>query len=227
MRNVVSAVEVVVDKYFPVAVDVVRPAVKVVQFAHAQRRHSLDQPAKKILEWESLRIQIHEDKLFPGFRLHRDQPVLPALKIFHAVEFRHALQGPIQTVVPAMIGTMQNGRLPARLSHHRRGMMAAYVVKAAQHSVIAADHHNWLPGDAGSHKLARFFHLLHASYHLPGLAENGLGLELRDSGVHVPGRGNGGSIRQRSLVVVLRQDFSHRHVPVVHAPIALCSTSRN
>ena len=38
---------------------------------------------------------------------------------------------------------------------------------------------------------------------------------------------DGGGIRQGSLVVVAGQNFRYRHMPVVHAPIALFSTSRN
>src|SRR6185312_14535333 len=87
--------------------------------------------------------------------------------------------------------------------------------------------HNRFAGNAGGHELARLLHLLGPSHHLPSLAENGLALKLRDARVHIPRRGDGRSIGQRGLIVVLRKNIANRHVPVVHAPIALFSTSRN
>src|SRR5713226_2484809 len=122
---------------------------------------------------------------------------------------------------------MQDGSLAARLGHDRRGMMTADVVEAAQNAVIAANDDDRFARNVGRDKLARLVHLLHPSHHLPGLAENGLGLKLRDSRVHIPGRGDGRGVRQRGLIVVARKNFWYRHVPIVHAPIALFSTSRN
>ena len=47
MRNVIAAVEIVIDEDFPVAMNVVGPAVEVVEFADAERRDALDQAAEK------------------------------------------------------------------------------------------------------------------------------------------------------------------------------------
>ncbi len=59
MRHVISAVKIIIHENFPVAGDVVGAAVEVVQFADAQRRHALHQPAKKSLQRRRLRIEIH------------------------------------------------------------------------------------------------------------------------------------------------------------------------
>jgi hypothetical protein len=50
MRDVVAAVEVVIDEDFPVAIDVVSAAVEIVQFADAERGDALDEAAEKFGE---------------------------------------------------------------------------------------------------------------------------------------------------------------------------------
>src|ERR1700687_2300195 len=122
---------------------------------------------------------------------------------------------------------MKNGSLSTRLGDDGCGMVTAHVIETPQNAVIAAHHDDGFAGNAGRDKLARLLHLLHPSHHLPGLAENSLGLKVGDSRVHIPGRGDGRRVRQGSLVVVARENFRYRHMPVVHAPIALFSTSRN
>src|SRR6185312_8569051 len=194
MRNVVSAVEVVIHKDFPVAVYVISAAVEVVQLADAERRHALDQAAEEAVERRSLWVQIYEYEFLPGFRLHRNQTILLALKILYTVEFGHALQRTIQPVIPAVMRAMQDGSLPARLCDHGCGVMTADVIKAAQNAVISAHHDDRFAGNAGGDELARLFHLLRPSHHLPGLAEHGLRLQFGKSRVHIPRRGNRRSI---------------------------------
>src|SRR5580658_1428769 len=50
MRDVVAAVEVVIDKHFPVAMNVEGSAVEVVQLADAEGRNALDETAEKFGE---------------------------------------------------------------------------------------------------------------------------------------------------------------------------------
>src|SRR5579862_7320744 len=227
MRNVISAVEIIIDKHLPVAVDFISAAVKVVELAHPERRHAFDQAAEEVVQRGSLRVEIYEYKLLPGFRLHREQAVSLTLKIFDAVEFWHAFQRAIQAIVPAVVRTMQERSLAAGLGDDRRGMMTAYVVEAAQNSVMASHHNNRFAGDAGCDKLARLFHLLDPSHHLPGPAENGLSLKRRDSGVDIPRRRDRGGILQWCFVVVLSENLRNRLVRGLHAPIARFRTSRN
>src|SRR6266478_5940552 len=135
MRNVVTAVEVVVDKHFPVAMDVVSAPVKVAQFADAEGRDALDETAKKFGERRRLVVQVDEDEALPGFDPDRDEAVLRKIKILDAFELRHPLQGAIEAVVPAVVRTMQQRSLAAGLSYDGSGMVAADIVEAAQNAV--------------------------------------------------------------------------------------------
>ena len=47
MRHVIPAVKIVIDKYFPVTVDVICLTAKVVQLAQSERSYALHQSAKK------------------------------------------------------------------------------------------------------------------------------------------------------------------------------------
>src|ERR1700678_3685409 len=111
----VAAVKVVIDKYFPVAVDVESAAIEIMKLADAERRHALYQPAQKLAQGPSLRIEIHEDKNLPSFDSDRNKAILCAVEIPHTIELRHAFQGAVQSVLPAMVRTLQNGRLTAGL----------------------------------------------------------------------------------------------------------------
>ena len=123
MRDVVAAVEVVIDEHFPVAVDVVGAAVEVMEFADAERGHAFDQPAEKFGERDRLVVEVDEDEALPGFDPNGDQAILCAVEILHAFELGHAFQGTVEAVVPSVIGTMQQS-MPCRragLLPRRRG----------------------------------------------------------------------------------------------------------
>ena len=51
MRDMIATVEIIIDKNFPVAMDVEGPAVEVVKFADAKRRNALDQTSEEFGEW--------------------------------------------------------------------------------------------------------------------------------------------------------------------------------
>src|SRR5579871_3410532 len=118
MRNVIAAIEVVVDEHLPVAMNVVGAAIEIVQLADAQRRDSLDQASEKFRQRPGMAVEIDEDKTFPGFDANRYQPVLPAIEILHAFELRHAFQGAIESIIPSVIRTMQQRRHSAGLRNH-------------------------------------------------------------------------------------------------------------
>jgi hypothetical protein len=71
MGNVIPAVEIIVDEHLPVAMNLVHPAIEVMQLAHAEGRHSLDESAKEVLQRRSVRVEIHEHELFPYLGFHR------------------------------------------------------------------------------------------------------------------------------------------------------------
>src|ERR1035437_462637 len=142
----ISAIQVVIDVDLPVAVNVIGPAVEVVQLADAQRHNALDQTAEKLLQGRSLGIEVHEHKALPGFNADWNQAVLTAIKVLHAIELRHAFERSIQTVFPTVVRTLQNLRVAAGLGHDCRGMMPAHVVESAQRAVASANDNDGLSG---------------------------------------------------------------------------------
>src|ERR1700682_4305138 len=107
MRNVISAIEIIVDEDLPVAMDVVGGAVEEVQLADSERRDAFDQASEEFLKRRSLWVEIYKDKTFPYLNAHRNQTVLSPLKVLDPLELRHAFQGSIQAVVPAVVRTTQ------------------------------------------------------------------------------------------------------------------------
>jgi predicted amino acid racemase len=90
MRNVVTAVEKIVDKHLPVAMDVVGSPVKVVELADAERSDALNEAAEKFGERLRVIVQINEDKAFPGFHSDRNEALFRAIEILNSFELGHA-----------------------------------------------------------------------------------------------------------------------------------------
>src|SRR5712692_4606359 len=252
MRNVISAVEVIIDEHLPVAMNVVHPTIKMMQLTDAQGRDTLHQSSEKLRQGHGLSVQIHEYEFLPRLSLHRHQAILLPFEIFHSIELRHSLQRSVQTIVPAVIRTMQDRSLPAGFRNHCSRVMTAHVEERPQHPIVDAHHHDGLSGHVRGHELSGLLHLLHPADHLPGLAENRPSFEFRNARVHIPRSRNSRSFRQGCILVVNRQYLPHRNshahlvrpysagvrappdasqLPVPHprrsAPIALFSTSRN
>src|SRR5580692_7104157 len=202
MRHVISAVEKIIDKHLPVAMNVVDVRGEVMQLAHAERSNSLHQPAKKITQRNRFRVEIHEHELFPSLSLHRDQAILLALKILYAVELRHSFQRTIQSIVPTVIRTMQNGSLSARFSNHGGRVVTAHIVEAPQYTIVPADDDDRLSGDTGGDELAGLLNLLTPPYQLPRLAEDCVVFELSNARIHIPGRRDGRCLREVRVRVV-------------------------
>src|SRR5258708_6791649 len=158
MRDVVAAVEVIVDEDFPVAIDVVSPAVEVIQLADAKRSNSLDQAAEEFREWSGVVVEIDEDEALPGFNPNRNEAVLRAVEILDALEFGHALQRTIEPIIPAVIRTMQERGLAAGFGLHGSCVMAADIEEGTQNAVVAADPDDGVPGYPGAHELPWGFH---------------------------------------------------------------------
>src|SRR5581483_11640870 len=133
MRDVVSAVQVIVNEHLPITRDIVCPRREISEVCESERSNSPDQTAQKVRERFRPRIEVNEYEVLPGLHPDRYQPVGAALEVLHSVEFRHALQRTIQPVIPAVIRAPQNLCLAAWLSHDGRGMMSTYVIERAQH----------------------------------------------------------------------------------------------
>src|ERR1019366_10789483 len=99
MWHMISAIQIVIDKHLPVAVDIVRFTREVMQLAQSERRNSFYQPAQKLGERRGMRVQIDENKLLPRVHLHRNQSIILAVEILYAFEIRHAFERAIQPVV--------------------------------------------------------------------------------------------------------------------------------
>ena len=140
-----------------------------------ERGHALDQAAEKFVRAARLVVEVDEDEALPGFDSNGDKAVLRAIEIFDPFELGHALEGAIETVVPAVIRTMQEGSLAAGFGHDGGGVMTADIVESAQSAVTAADNDDRLTGNEGSHELAGRLHLFSAGHQLPGFAEHAVG----------------------------------------------------
>src|SRR5215469_3658768 len=108
MRYVVSAVEIVVDEDFPIAMNIVSAAIEVMQLVDAERSDARHDAAKEFMQRGRVRIEIDKDETLPGFNPDRQQAVVRALEVLHALEFRHAFQRSVEAVFPAVIGTLQD-----------------------------------------------------------------------------------------------------------------------
>jgi hypothetical protein len=85
---------------------------------------------------------------------------------------------------------MQEGGLSTGLSNDSGGVMAADIEEGAQNAVIPANYDHRFPSDSSSDELAGGFQLIGVRDELPGFAEYRYALEVGDSGIDVPGRGN-------------------------------------
>src|SRR6266478_12499 len=210
MRDVIAAIEVVVDVDLPVAGDVVFLAIEEVQFAQAQGLTTSHQATQEITQRLGLKIEIDEYEGLPDLRLHRDQTVIATLEILHTDEFRHSFQGAVQTIVPAMIGAMQERGDPAGFGNHLGGMMPTDVVEGAQLAIASADGHDRFSGHGRAHKSAGLFDLIGSADRLPGLAEDRQKLKFGDTRVNVPWRRDRRSFRQWCTVVVTCENLLDR-----------------
>ncbi len=98
-------------------------------------------------------VEIDEDEALPGFNPNRNEAVLRAVEILDPFKFRHALQRTIESVIPAVIRTMQERGLAAGFGHHGSCVVAADIEEGTQNAVVAADHDDRLPGYPGAHEL--------------------------------------------------------------------------
>src|SRR5437879_5747130 len=109
-------------------------------------------------------------------------------------------------------------------------MMAAYVEESTQDVIVPANHYNRFARDSRGHELARLLDLPCSPNHLPRVAEHCLAFEFGDTWIDIPPGGNGRSFRERSGVVILREnllDGFHPSVLYRRLPMALCRMSRN
>src|SRR5579871_5457887 len=107
MGHVVAAIEVIVDKHFPIAGNVIDAGREIMQFADPQWGNSLDESSEETVQRTGIGIEVDDYKVFPTFCFHRQQAVLLTVKAFHSIELGHAFESAIQPIVPPVIGTVQ------------------------------------------------------------------------------------------------------------------------
>ena len=188
--HVIAAIEVVINKYFPVAVDNKLAASGEMELIEMQRLELLDHVAEIFRQGHRIGIEMDEDKFLPHVNAERNQAILFAIKILHALEVGNAFERSIQSVGPAVIRALQAGGCAARFGHHGGRVMAADVEESAQFAILTADYQDRLSRNFCSDVLPGRRNLFRAANHLPSAAEYGLALKLGDASVGVPGAGN-------------------------------------
>src|SRR5664279_3133477 len=206
MRHVVSAIEVVVDKHLPVALQRVHAALEEMQVREVERGDAAYQPAEKVGKRSGLGIEIDEDKLLPRAYLYRNQSVLGAIESANTFELRSAFQCAVESIAPTVIRAAKNCSIARSFGDDRRRMMAADVVESAKLAIGGADDDERFASELGGYKLSRTLQLIDAGDHLPSPAEDILLLELCDPLIDIPRGGNGVGLCERTLIVVGKQD---------------------
>src|SRR5262245_2234865 len=185
MRNVVAAVQIIIDKNFPVAVDRIAPAVHPAEGVESQFLHSTDQiRAKKALERRSLTIELHKNPVLPDSRLDRRQTIRRAIEAADAGEIRGPAKGPFERVGPAVIRTTKIAGLSSGRGHDGGGMVTAYIEEAAQYPIVSSDDQKRLSSQFPRNVLSGHSNLVDAPNDLPGTREDRPALDLRYPGIH-------------------------------------------
>src|SRR6202162_3096098 len=135
VRDMVSAIEKVVDEDLPVATDVVCAAVKVMQFSNAQRGNAMREASEKLRERRSVVVEVDEDEALPGFHSNRNQTVLRAAEILDTLELGRPLERTVEAIVPSVVGTMQKSGMSAALRCDGGSVMATNIVKAPANAI--------------------------------------------------------------------------------------------
>src|ERR1700682_426604 len=209
VRDVVAAVEIIVDVDFPIAIERVDAAIEVLQFLRElERRDESWDGAKELAKRRGLRIEVDEDEIFPGFDTDRDESVLRAVEIADTIELDHALKGAVNAVGPAVIGTAKLLGAAVGLRYDGGGMMAANIVERAELRVLATDDDNGLAGNIRGEERTLFANLIQATGDLPGFSKNGRELQFVNARIAIPRRRNRRGLFQRIGGIVQVQDFA-------------------
>jgi hypothetical protein len=130
--HVIAAVEVIIDKDLPVAVESVAPPLSPVEITQIQPSHSADEiGAEKVFERRASPIEFDEHPVLPDRGLDRREAVRRAIEVANAGEIRRPAKLSFERVSPAVIRTSQVARLAFGGGHDGGGMVAADVEEAA------------------------------------------------------------------------------------------------
>src|SRR6266480_3596905 len=139
MWHVVAAIEIVVDVYLPVAIQVIHTAIEVPQLlVQLQRRRQVWYSAEKIAQGNTPPIQVYKNKVFPDVHPNRHKSIRRTIEIAYAVKFHDAFERAVDPVGPAVVRASELLRATRGFGHDRRGMVPADIVESAQLLVVAA-----------------------------------------------------------------------------------------
>src|SRR6185312_9221403 len=159
------------------------------ELIHIGRRHLADARKRRHVVRGAL-LEAHEHESHEHFLLERHQSVALAIESLEVIALRHREEAPVQTVCPGVIGA---GDPPAAVSpgliEEPGGAVTAGVVKAANLSVIAAQHDDALAEEIEGMVVAAARHVVEVTDDLPARPEDELLLHLEEFRVAVdPGR---------------------------------------
>src|SRR4029077_15131680 len=124
----------------------------------------------------------------------------------------HALERPVEAIIPSVIRTMQDRGDPARFGYDFGSVVTADIEEGTHLTVGATYGNDRFASDGGGHELSRLLDLIGSTQNLPGVAEDGEGPEFGGARVHIPRRGDGRGFREWSFVVVACQNRFDRLV---------------
>ena len=108
MWNVITAVEVVINKDLPVAVQRVSTPLHPMEFFKAQLANPLSQiDTQKAFEGWTFRDKLYKYQAFPYRGLNRYQSVRRSVEVANPSKLRCYNEGTVQIVRPAMVGTAE------------------------------------------------------------------------------------------------------------------------
>src|SRR5215510_3984770 len=160
-RDVVSAIQVIIDKNFPVAFERVmaplHPA-EVLQMQHLQVCDQID--AEIAWERRAVPIELNKYPVLPDLSLNRQQTICGSIEIANPCEIRCSTKFSLKRVGPTMIGTAQALCLSFRFSLDGGCVVAADVEKATQNPIVTSDYQERFSGQFPGQKPSRFANLI-------------------------------------------------------------------
>src|SRR6185503_18996976 len=145
VRHVITTVKIVVDKHFPIAIELIMTTLEPMQISQLQRADLREQfIAEKLLQrLRQILNCLYEYPVFPLRNFQRHESILRAIEIADAGKIRSPFQFTFERVGPTVIWTAKLCGPAFGLSHHCGRVMTANVEESAQHAIAAAHDHDW------------------------------------------------------------------------------------
>ena len=215
----VVALEIVVDVNLPIAIDDVVAALGKLQAFKLKTTRLLRNLTEIRGQGLGLQIEVHEDKLFPGFAAKRHHSHGAAVEEFNAFNVRSADQTAIESVSPAVILATQNV-LAAAAKRDRTGTMAANVAESTQFPLLVANDDDGFTcdiggeitfgvGDGAFYAVNFSAGLAESSDELPSALEDASFLDFKNRGIGV--KAGGERLRTLDLFVNIEMERFRQH----------------